>query len=83
MDLGVPARNPHALAMRLVREGELRLTETHITLRTAYRQALTEGTTVLGLKDAKAIEESERLVDEVLTILGLPARKPNTSPANV
>jgi chromosome partitioning protein len=61
----------------------LPVTETHITLRTAYRQALTEGTTVLGLKDAKAIEESERLVDEVLTILGLPACNPTKTPANV
>lgn len=45
-----------------------------LTLRTAYRQALASGTTVLTLRDPKAIQEAMHLADEVLGLLHLPLK---------
>lgn len=53
----------------------LPITSSFLSLRTAYRHALAAGTTVLGLKDPKAIEESEGLADEVLELMKLPLKK--------
>lgn len=56
----------------------LPVTSSSLSLRTSYRHALAHGTTVLGLKDAKAVEEVDALTDEVLKILGLPLKKKTT-----
>lgn len=60
---------------------KLEVAASSLTLRTCYRQAIGLGCTVLDLKDAKAIEEVERLTVEALELLGLPKSKKKTKPA--
>ncbi|MDP2339946.1 MAG: ParA family protein [Deltaproteobacteria bacterium] len=56
--------------------------KTTISQRTAYREATALGTTVFSLKDLRAIDEANRLVDEVLALLGMKAKaaKPAVAP---
>jgi len=58
-------------ALQALREIPLPLANNWFGLRTAYRQAQAEGTTALGLRDARAALEVGALVDEVLALLGL------------
>jgi hypothetical protein len=46
-----------------------------LSLRTAYRQAQAEGTSVLTLRDPRARDEARALADEAAKLLALPARK--------
>jgi chromosome partitioning protein len=71
----VVATNLAESALAALKKVGLPLTSSFLTTRNAYRLAMTEGTSVLGLKDAKAVEESEHLADEVLALLGLPKKK--------
>jgi len=61
-------------ALDVLKEIPIETAESSFSLRTAYRQALAEATTVLQLKDPKAVGEAEALAAEVLQIVGL-ARK--------
>jgi chromosome partitioning protein len=71
----VVATNLADSALAALKQVGLPLTASFLTTRNVYRLAMAEGTSVLGLKDAKAIEESECLADEVLELLGLPKKK--------
>jgi CelD/BcsL family acetyltransferase involved in cellulose biosynthesis len=50
-----------------------------LTLRTAYRQAQAEGTTVLTLRDVRARDEANAMADEVGKLLGMPKKPAKTS----
>ena len=61
-------------AMQALKEIPLPAARSFLTLRTAYRQAQAEGSTVLTLRDIRAREEATALVDEVSKLLGLPKK---------
>ena len=61
-------------AMQALKEIPLPAARSFLTLRTAYRQAQAEGSTVLTLRDIRVREEATALVDEVSKLLGLPKK---------
>lgn len=60
-------------ALEALEQMGLPLTSSILSLRTAYRQAVAAGATVLSLRDPKAAAEAESLADEILLQLGLAA----------
>jgi chromosome partitioning protein len=62
-------------ALEALQDIPLPLAETSLSLRTAYRQAQAEGTSVLALRDPRARDEARSLADEVAALLALPHRK--------
>jgi chromosome partitioning protein len=62
-------------AMETLRDLGLEVATSSLGLRTAYRQAIGLGCTVLDLKDPKAIDEVDKLTTEALELLGLPKSK--------
>jgi chromosome partitioning protein len=53
----------------------LPLAEGSLSLRTAYRQAQAEGSSVLALRDVRAREEARGLASDVARLLGMPSRR--------
>jgi len=66
-------------ALHALKEIPLPAARAFLTLRTAYRQAQAEGTTVLTLRDVRAREEANGLADEVGKLLGMPKKPAKTS----
>jgi chromosome partitioning protein len=62
-------------ALEALRDIPLPVADTTLSLRTAYRQAQAEGTSVLTLRDPRAREEARALADEAAKLLALPGRK--------
>lgn len=62
-------------ALEALRDIPLPVAEATMSLRTAYRQAQAEGTSVLTLRDPRARDEARALADEAAKLLALPARK--------
>ena len=66
-------------ALQALKEIPLPAARAFLTLRTAYRQAQAEGTTVLTLRDLRARDEANAMADEVGKLLGMPKKPAKSS----
>jgi chromosome partitioning protein len=62
-------------ALEALRDIPLPVADSTLSLRTAYRQAQAEGTSVLALRDPRARDEARALAEETARLVALPGRR--------